>query len=194
MTGRTDDGRGWTRRAFVKLAGLTAGLAALGAGLWIGRPGARADRAPDVPDDAAGLRSDDLATLAALAAVLHPPADAAASAELDEAARWWAAGRAAHGGRLAGYRDGLAALAAALPAGRAFHALPAAERESAVAALFRPGSGDAFTALAVELLEGVYASAPGWRTVGYVTWPGVAAPPGEYTRRPAPPPNAGRAA
>ena len=60
-----------------------------------------------------------------------------------------------------------------------------------LAALATKGNDDHLTALRNELLEGIYSTSVGWKSLGYTTWPGVPSGPGEYTRRP---PSAARVA
>lgn len=185
----TESGRAWSRRAFIKAFALGVGAGAVGVGFWLRHDVLDRLRGGGAAAGNAGpLSSEDLADVAALAEVLHGPEADRERRELEVTVRWWATGRTARGRHLPIYREGLRALRqAANRSGhdRRFHQLALADREAIVAALFSPDGTGPFQALAVELLEGIYASAPGWRVVGYSTWPGVASPPLEYTRAPA---------
>lgn len=187
----TESGRAWSRRSFIKAFALGVAAGTVGVGFWLRHDVLDRLRGGGAAAGNAGaLSSEDLAEVTALAEVLHWPEDDRERRELEVTVRWWATGRTTRGPHLPVYREGLRALRQA--AGRAghdrrFHHLDLADRETIVAAMFSPHATGPFQALAVELLEGIYASAPGWRVVGYRTWPGVASPPLEYTRAPAEP-------
>lgn len=104
--------------------------------------------------------------MAAFAVALFEPDDERERAELETVIRWWAKGRTTRGPHLELYRNGLAAFAAKSP-------------------------DEKLTALKSELLEGIYSSSVGWKSLGYTTWPGVPSGPAEYTTRP---PSAARVA
>lgn len=171
------------RRRFLALAGAAvaaaaAGLTGLLRGWWSGgSPAARSDR----------LTDGEIAAVAALAAVVFPPeADAEAREVEDEIGRW-ARGRSTVGPHLHTYRDGLEALAAATAAAGhdvPFSRLSPEERESVLTSGLESDPGARLAALVDEVLDGIYSSAPGWRSLGYVTWPGAPSPPLEYTRPP----------
>jgi len=190
-TGKSERGGAWSRRVFLRVSALGVAATAVGTAFWFTRDAP--DRLGGDSADSGGagaLESEDFADLVALAEVLHPPDNDRERRELAATVRWWATGRTNRGPHRPVYRDGLRSLDHALVrAGHdlQFHRLSLADREAMVAALFRPGDAGPFQALAVELLEGIYASAPGWRVVGYSTWPGVASALLEYTRKPAEP-------
>lgn len=180
-----DSVQGFTRRRFVAGLALSAGAVALGVGGWAVRDRLGLTRPDATPAPAEGVLGEaELQELEALATVLFPPEDPEEGAELAQTVRWWAAGRSGKGPHLPVYRQGLAALEAG---SGGFLGLGPDERASVVGGLMGPGGPEAFRTLAGELLQGIYASAPGWRSLGYTTWPGVASAPGEYTRRPGPP-------
>jgi hypothetical protein len=109
------------------------------------------------PEALAGpLTEQELDRIAAIASELFDPEDAREKTELETAIRWWAKGRTSAGPHLQVYRDGLAAAAAPAAAG----------------------------ALRAEVIEGIYSTGPGWRSLGYTTWPGVPSARLEYTTRP----------
>ena len=109
------------------------------------------------PEALAGaLTEQELDRIAAIASELFDPEDAREKNELEAAIRWWARGRTSAGPHLQVYRDGLAP--AATPAAAA--------------------------ALRAEVIEGIYSTGPGWRSLGYTTWPGVPSARLEYTTRP----------
>ncbi len=119
-------------------------------------------------DDPSGQAADALTgaefdKLAALAITMFEPEDTRERSALDGMIRWWAKGRTTRGPHLQLYRDGLSA------------------QPSAAAA----------EAMRGEILEGIYSSSPGWRSLGYSTWPGVPSEPLEYAT---PPHDAGRIA
>lgn len=187
----SERGRAWSRRLFLKASALGVGAGAVGLGFWLRGDGLdRLGHGGRGADSAGALGAEDLADIAALAEVLHSPEDDRERRELAMTVRWWATGRSSRGPLMPVYRDGLRALGrAARRAGHEvrFSQLALADREAIVSALFSPDGGGAFQALGMELLEGIYASAPGWRVVGYSTWPGVASAPLEYTRAPGQP-------
>jgi hypothetical protein len=153
----------WNRRAFLKLIGLTAGSAALGFSSWSCSTEEKAPAAND--QDTGGLTNDELDAIVALAITLFEPEDKSERAELDRTMRWWAQGRSSKGGHLSIYRNGLAAT-------------PAPSDTSATA------TENPRQALEREILEGIYSTAIGWKSLGYTTWPGVPSAPLEYTTRP----------
>jgi hypothetical protein len=180
------------RRRFLQSGAIVAGGAALGLGLWAGseRLSRREARHPAV--GAAPLADRDLRTLLALAAVLFPPDDASEARDLEDAVSWWSVGRTTRGPYLEIYRAGMLELQRGArvlgngAGGRAFADLAQPDRERVVAALLEPGASPDLQALADELVHGIYLSTPGWRSLGYTTWPGIASPPAEYTRPPGP--------
>ncbi len=109
--------------------------------------------------DKAQLTEDELDELVVLSIALFEPEDERTRSELDATIRWWAKGRTIDGPHLAIYRNGLAAEA-----------------------------GESREALKDELLEGIYSTAIGWKSLGYTTLPGVPSGPLEYTTRPHGPP------
>ena len=124
------------------------------------------DSADPEPVPGAPLSPKELDRIAAFAVALFQPDDERERSELDTVIRWWAKGRTTRGPHLELYRNGLAALAA-------------------------KGNNEHLTALRNELLEGIYSSSVGWKSLGYTTWPGVPSGPAEYTTRP---PSAARVA
>ena len=143
----------------MKVIGLIAGGTALGLGPW---------SCSDSADEAESTRLDPLSDaeldgIVALSIALFEPEDDRERLELDSTMRWWAKGRTTRGPHLQLYRDGLAAL------------------KSGTA---NAGTDKAKSALHDELLEGIYSSAVGWKSLGYTTWPGVPSAPQEYTTRP----------
>lgn len=105
---------------------------------------------------AGGLTEEELDGIVKIASELFDPQDAREGSDLAATMRWWARGRTSAGPHLQLYRDGLAA--APTPA--------------------------AASALRSELIEGIYSTGPGWKSLGYSTWPGVPSAPLEYTTRP----------
>jgi hypothetical protein len=152
----------WNRRAFLKLVGLSAGSAALGLGAWSCNAEEKTSNAAD--SNTGGLTSAELDAVVAIAVTLFEPEDNSERAELDRTMRWWAQGRSSKGEHLAIYREGLAA---------------PAPRDTTPAT-----ADDPRQALEREILEGIYSTAIGWKSLGYTTWPGVPSARLEYTTRP----------
>ena len=152
----------WNRRAFLKLVGLTAGGVALG----LGASSCSAEEsAPVTADQDTGTLTDaELDAVVALAVTLFEPEDNSERMELDRTMRWWAQGRSSKGEHLSIYREGLAAPAL---------------RDTTVTT-----ADDPRQALEREILEGIYSTAIGWKSLGYTTWPGVPSARLEYTTRP----------
>jgi hypothetical protein len=146
----------WNRRRFLAALGAAAGSVALGLQVSACSDSAGTD---DKPTPGAPLSPAELDRIAAFALVLFPPDDDRERKELDTVVRWWAKGQTTRGPHLELYRNGLAALAA-------------------------KSTNENLAALKDELLEGIYSSSVGWRSVGYTTWPGVPSGPVEYTKRP----------
>lgn len=183
---------GMPRRRFLAvaaaaMAAAAAGVAGLLRGGWSGgSPAAPADR----------LTDREVAEIAALAAVVFPPETDPEAGEVEDEIGRWARGRSTLGPYLDTYRDGLHALAAATAAAghdRPFSMLSAAERERVLTSGLERDSEAQLAALVEEVLEGIYSSAPGWRSLGYATWPGAPSPPLEYTRPPGQAPRRRRA-
>jgi hypothetical protein len=108
----------------------------------------------------ASLTEKELDEISAFASRIFGPEDKKELAELDRTIRWWAAGRTNRGPHLALYRDGLAALAAS------------------------DANDKRLIAFREEILEGIYSTSVGWKSLGYTTWPGVPSSPLEYTTKP----------
>lgn len=176
----------WSRRRFVRFSAMAAVGAVLGLGAWLRRSFQRDEGM--IAGPAGALSTGELANVAALAEVIFPPEDEQEARELARAIRWWAEGRTGRGPHLGLYRDGLRVLAAATRSagydGR-FSDLSASDRGRITAAAHAAANGDgAFHTLVSELADGIYATAPGWHSLGYTTWPGEPSPPLEYTRPP----------
>jgi hypothetical protein len=146
------------RRFFLKVIGLIAGGTALSLGPWSCSDSDEAESTRLDP-----LTDAELDGIVALSIALFEPEDDRERLELDSTMRWWAKGRTTRGPHLQLYRDGLAAL------------------KSGTA---NAGTNKAKSALHDELLEGIYSSAVGWKSLGYTTWPGVPSASQEYTTRP----------
>lgn len=146
----------WSRRAFLRIAGLGAGSLALGLGTWSCGGSSHVEPGDDDP-----LTPKELDQLVAASVALFEPEDERERQELDATIRWWATGRSSRGPHLKLYRDGLAARG-------------------------QTGSANAqaLKALNDELLDGIYSTAVGWKSLGYTTWPGIPSAPLEYTTRP----------
>ena len=144
----------WNRRRFLAALGAAASSAALGL-----QASSCTDSADTESVPGASLSPAELDKVAAFAVTLFQPDDQRERSELDTVIRWWAKGRTTRGPHLTLYRNGLAALAA-------------------------NRTDERLTALKNELLEGVYSTSVGWKSVGYTTWPGVPSGPAEYTTRP----------
>ena len=153
----------WNRRRFLAVLGAAASSAALGL-----QASSCTDSADtnDTPAPGAPLSPGELDRIAAFALALFPPDDERERSELDTVIRWWAKGRTTRGPHLELYRNGLAALA-------------------------EESTSENVIALKNELLEGIYSSSVGWKSLGYTTWPGVPSGPVAYTTRP---PSAARVA
>lgn len=108
----------------------------------------------------AALTPQDLDEISKFASKVFEPEDRNEIVELDRTIRWWATGRTTRGPHLQLYREGLAALAANDPDDKRLIA-------------FRE-----------EILEGLYSTSVGWKSLGYTTWPGVPSATLEYTTRP----------
>jgi hypothetical protein len=177
-----------TRRAFLALAtGIAGALAAVYA-LARSRMG-RDEVPPDAAGDTAvdGLTDDELRALTALAVVLFPPTTRVPVTHVERTAEWLARGRAARMTPPPAYRAGLVLLAdeaVALRPGNAFVELSAADRERVVTKLMAAHPETAFHQVAADLIEGLYASLPGWRLVGYDAAPGMPNLPLAYTTPP----------
>lgn len=177
-----------TRRAFLALAtGIAGALAAVYA-LARSRMG-RDEAPPDAAGDTAvdGVTDDELRALSALALVLFPPTARVPATHVERTAEWWVRGRAARMKPPPPYRAGLALLtdgAVAVRPGLAFVELSAADRERVVARLMAAHPATAFHTTATDLIEGLYASLPGWRLVGYDAAPGMPNLPLAYTTPP----------
>ena len=178
-------GAAMPRRRFLAVA--AAAVAAVAAGVAGLLSSGRGERSGGSPSPAGRLTDDELTQVAALAPVVFPPETDREARELEDEIRWWAGGRSTLGPYLDTYRDGIRALAAATAAAGLpgpFSELPAAERERVLASGLEGAPAAELAALIDELLEGIYSSTPGWRSLGYATWPGVPSPPLEYTRPP----------
>ena len=116
------------------------------------------DAPPSSSDD--GLTKEELDRISAFASKIFEPEDEKEKEELDRTIRWWATGRTTRGPHLQIYRDGLASLAAS------------------------ESSDKRLIAFRQEILEGIYSTSVGWKSLGYTTWPGVPSTPLEYTTKP----------
>lgn len=183
---------GMPRRRFLAVAAAAVAVAAAGvAGLLRGGWSGGSSAAP-----ADRLTDPEIAEIAALTAVVFPPETDQEAREVEDEIRRWARGRSSLGPHLDTYRDGLHALAEATAAAghtAPFSTLSAAERERVLASGLESDSRAQLAALVDEVLDGIYSSAPGWRSLGYATWPGAPSPPLEYTRPPGPAPRRRRA-
>lgn len=176
----------WSRRQFLKVTGLTVGATALGIGTSSCSDSTERSKATR-ENEREQLSSRELDEIVLLSQALFEPDDERESRELDTTMRWWAAGRTSSGPHLKLYRDGLATLASAVQSSgkkKAFIDLTTAERNAVLTALVRDNKEGPLKALTDELLEGIYSSAIGWKSLGYTTWPGVPSAPLEYTTRP----------
>ena len=157
----------WSRRLFLKAIGLSASGTALGLSTSSCNDSRQPEREPQTNGEA-NLTGSELARVVMFAAALFPPETENERRELDTTIRWWAHGRTTQGPHLQLYRDGLGVLT-----GRTTR-----DRDSA-------GKDDkAIDALKTELLEGIYSSSVGWKSLGYSAWPGVPSGSREYTTRP----------
>lgn len=177
-----------TRRAFLAVATGIAGAVAAVYALARGRIG-RNEAPPDAAGNTAvdGLTDNELRALTALALVLFPPTTRVPGTHVERTAEWWVRGRVARMTPPPPYRAGLALLAeeaVALQPGSAFRELSAADRERVVAKLMAAHPETAFHTTAADLIEGLYASLPGWRLVGYDAGPGMPNLPLAYTTSP----------
>ena len=106
--------------------------------------------------------------MVALSVALFEPEDASERSELERTIRWWAKGRTTRGGHLGLYRRGLAA------------------QTTGTGNTPSQAADDPVGALEKEILEGIYSTAVGWKSLGYTTWPGVPSATLEYTTAPRP--------
>jgi hypothetical protein len=137
---------------------LKSSAAAAGAlAFGLGTWSCRRSSAVSEEDELTTRELDDISTFAAK---IFEPEDAREREELDRTIRWWATGRTTRGPHLQLYRDGLAALAT------------------------NNQNDKRLTAFREEILEGIYSTSVGWKSLGYTTWPGVPSSPLEYTTRP----------
>jgi hypothetical protein len=154
------------------------------------------------------LNEEELRHVMALAEVIYPPSDDEQKALLQDVVARWVTGRTAEDGYWPVYRNGVDTLRRAardLEYERPYYDLSLAERDrvvrrlsdrtpgypvtnlrQAMRVLLRPDDWRFRHALMEDLTRGIYSAALGWAVVGYVTWPGVASPPLEYTRPPQP--------
>jgi hypothetical protein len=180
------ESRPWSRRLFLQ------SFVAVGAGLLHVGPWLRGTSSWGPGTGLANQRSfievDDMADLFALAEVLYGVEDAQERADLAQTVPWWVSGRSTQSPYAAIYQEGLRVVRGATEKTGAvtFSHLASAEQHSIVEALFSADPPGPFRGLAEELLEGIYSAAPGWRAVGYRSWPGVRSGFLEYTRAPAP--------
>ena len=151
----------WNRRRFLAALGAAVSSAALGLQASSCTDAADTDDKPGPGDP---LSPAEIDKVAAFAVALFQPDDERERSELVTVIRWWAKGRTTRGPHLTLYRNGLAALTA-------------------------KSTDERLTALKNELLEGIYSTSVGWKSLGYTTWPGVPSGPAEYTT---PPPVAAR--
>jgi hypothetical protein len=170
---------GSSRRRFLKVAGLAAGGAALGMTGW-SCADPDENEAARKPDDKNSLSAAELDQVVLISAVLFEPEDETERRDLETTMRWWANGRTTRGPHLAKYRAGIAALGS----GKTFANMSPAKRTALITPLMKADKEAPFKALANDLLEGIYSSAPGWKSLGYTTWPGVPSAPLEYTTKP----------
>ena len=172
----------WNRREFLKLVATSAAAAGIG----IGVAGCDDNPAPSASTKSATpepLSQAELDDVVALSIALFEPEDAAERQELDTTMRWWATGRTTKGPHIDVYRSGLAALKKATP-GKKIADLTAAERAALFAPFAKAQDTDPLKALTTDIIEGIYSSAVGWKSLGYTTWPGVPSAPLEYTTKP----------
>jgi len=171
----------WTRRVFVQVGAVAAGAAVLG---WSQREAlSKLLDPPRAPENL--LSAEELNEIVAVADTLFEPDDEQERGELEKTMRWWAEGRVTRGPHLDVYKAGLAALATTLTDRReSLAALGPADRKALITPLVAGEEKGPFKVLTDEILEGIYSSAIGWRSLGYTTFPGVPSGPLEYTTRP----------
>ena len=171
----------WNRREFLKLVAATAGATAIG----IGVAGCE-NNSPSPNNKGANpdqLTQTELDDIVALSVALFEPEDETERKELDTTMRWWATGRTTKGPHIDTYRNGLAALDTAT-AGKRIAGLTNTERATLFAPLAKAEDTNPLKALTTEIIEGIYSTAIGWKSLGYTTWPGVPSAPLEYTTKP----------